>query len=64
MWKAYKTEQEAIKALQDDGYEANGQYWERGEMHVSFARVEIGKAQDGRWLTMHVEHNLARGDVA
>ena len=64
MWKSFKTEHDAESFLKAEGYRKRGQWWDRGEMHVSFSRVEIGQCNDGTWVTMHVEHNAMTGNAA
>lgn len=59
MWKTFKTEHDAQSFLKAEGYHKAGQYWERGERYVSFARVEVGRCNDGTFIVSHVEHNLA-----
>ena len=58
MWNVYKSESDIIAALEKEGFRRVGQYWERGERFVSFCRVEIGKCNDGQWVTMPVAHTL------
>jgi len=58
MWQTFKTEFDAIAHLTKEGYTRVGRYFERGEMHISFARVEVGQCKGGAWATSHVEHNV------
>jgi hypothetical protein len=58
MWKTYNSMENAESDLKKEGFRKVGQYWERGEKYVSLCRVELGQCANGKYVTMHVEHNL------